>query len=65
MISAPLMMLGLLLAASRSQGDELKDMYFSEALFYAHLGLYFEALERHDTEVKLHGRVDEPELDTF
>jgi tetratricopeptide (TPR) repeat protein len=72
-IRAPLV-LGLLLAATLAagpsygedrHGDGLKDLYFGEALFYAHQGLYFEALERLDTDVKQHGRVDEPELDTL
>ncbi len=69
MMRAPHFVLGLLLAAvltaGPSHGDELKDLYFGEALFYAHQGLYFEALERLDTEVKQHGRIDEPELDTL
>ena len=66
---APSIVLGLVLAASLAAGpsrsEELNDLYFGEALFYAHQGLYFEALERLDTEVKQHGRIDEPELDTL
>ncbi|MGI9220567.1 MAG: hypothetical protein ACR2QS_05970 [Woeseiaceae bacterium] len=66
---APSIVLGILLAASLvaspSRADDLQDLYFGEALFYAHQGLYFEALERLDTEVKQHGRIDEPELDTL
>ncbi|MGI9220067.1 MAG: tetratricopeptide repeat protein [Woeseiaceae bacterium] len=66
---APSIVLGLLLVAalvtSPSRADDLQDLYFGEALFYAHQGLYFEALERLDTEVKQHGRIDEPELDTL
>ena len=62
-------MLGLLLvvglAANPVQGEELKDLYFGEALYYAHQGLWFEALERLDTEVKQHASIDEPELDTL
>jgi len=61
--------LGLLLiaglATGPSQGEELKDLYFGEALYYAHQGLYFEALERLDTEVKQHDGIDEPELDSL
>lgn len=53
------------LATSPSLGGELKDLYFGEALFYAHQGQYFEALERLDTEVKQHDELDEPELDTL
>ncbi len=69
MTRAPHSVLALLLAAgltaAPSHGDELKDLYFGEALYYAHQGLYFEALERLDTEVKQHARIDEPELDTL
>jgi tetratricopeptide (TPR) repeat protein len=61
--------LGLLLCTSLvtspSESDELKDLYFGEALFYAHQGYYFDALERLDTEVRQHGDLDEPELDTL
>jgi tetratricopeptide (TPR) repeat protein len=66
---APFTVLGLLLslslASSPSLGDELKDLYFGEALYYAHQGYYFEALERLDTELRQHDDVDEPELDTL
>jgi predicted negative regulator of RcsB-dependent stress response len=61
--------LGLLLVTRLASGpvhaQELKDLYFGEALYYAHQGLYFEALERLDTEVKQHDGLDEPELDTL
>ena len=66
---APLSVLGLLLVTGLAAGpvhaQELKDLYFGEALYYAHQGLYFEALERLDTEVKQHAGIDEPELDTL
>lgn len=66
---APLSLTGLLiiacLATSPGYGDELKDLYFGEALYYAHQGQFFEALERLDTEVKQHDKLDEPELDTL
>jgi tetratricopeptide (TPR) repeat protein len=66
---APLSVIGLLLSAglatSPSRGEELKDLYFGEALYYAHQGQFFEALERLDTEVKQHDEIDEPELDTL
>jgi tetratricopeptide (TPR) repeat protein len=69
MIRAPLSVIGLLLfaclATSPSRSDELKDLYFGEALYYAHQGHFFEALERLDTEVKEHDDLDEPELDTL
>jgi tetratricopeptide (TPR) repeat protein len=66
---APFSVIGLLLfaclATSPSRGDELRDLYFGEALYYAHQGYFFEALERLDSELKQHGELDEPELDTF
>ena len=65
----PYTVLGLLLicclATSPSRSEELKDLYFGEALYYAHQGQYFEALERLDTEVRQHDEVDEPNLDTL
>ncbi|MBT8090754.1 MAG: tetratricopeptide repeat protein [Gammaproteobacteria bacterium] len=69
MFRAPLSLTGLLLlaclATSPSQSDELKDLYFGEALYYAHQGDFFAALERLDTEVKQHAGLDEPELDSL
>lgn len=66
---APFSAIGLLLfaclATSPSQSGELKDLYFGEALYYAHQGYFFEALERLDAEVKQHNDLDEPELDTL
>jgi len=66
---APLSVVGLLLscclATSPSLGDELKDLYFGEALYYAHQGHFFAALERLDAEVRQHDDVDEPELDAL
>ena len=54
-----------LLAAGGGQAEPLKDLYFGEALYFANQGLYFEALERLDTEVRQHSNVDEPELDSL
>jgi len=69
MSRAPLLLTGLLLlgclATSPGYGDGLKDLYFGEALFFARQGLFFEALERLDTEVKQHDELDEPALDTL
>ncbi len=45
--------------------DALNDLYFGEALYYAHQGDYFGALERLDTEVRQHVAVDEPQLDSL
>ena len=60
---------GLLLLLSLcvlpANGRELEDLYFGEALYYAHQGYFFEALERLDSEVLQYEDVDEPELDTL
>lgn len=65
----PFSTIGLLLlaclATSPSRSDELKDLYFGEALYHAHQGNFFEALERLDTEVRQYDELDEPELDTL
>ena len=69
MLRAPLSAVGLLLVGALTAGpiqsNELHDLYFGEALFYAHQGYFFEALERLDSEVKQHDAVDEPQLDTL
>jgi tetratricopeptide (TPR) repeat protein len=66
---APFIAIGLILLAgfqtTPARSEELKDLYFGEALYYAHQGDYFAALERLDTEVRQYRDVDEPELDTL
>jgi len=66
---APFPRIGLLLLAGLAtiplRAEPLKDLYFGEALYYAHQGQYFEALERLDSEVKQYDDIDEPELDTL
>ncbi len=52
-------------ASAISADDSLKDLYFGEALFYAHQGYYFEALERLDAELGQHYGLDEPSLDSL
>lgn len=42
-----------------------RDLYFSEAVFWAEQGLYFDALERLDAELIQHRGLDEPELDSL
>ncbi len=54
-----------LLPASSAWGSDLRDLYFGEALYDAHQGHYFEALERLDVEIAQHYGVDEPELDSL
>jgi len=54
-----------LLHATSAFGQAHEDLYFGEALYHAHQGHYFEALERLDTEVAEYYSVDEPELDSL
>ena len=53
------------LVAAPCAGKELRDLYFGEALYHAHQGHYFEALERLDTELGQHHGLDEPERDSL
>jgi tetratricopeptide (TPR) repeat protein len=66
---SPLIIAGFVLAGLFAQatasGEELQDLYFGEALYYANQDLYFEALARMDTEVRQHSDIDEPELDSL
>ena len=48
-----------------SNGTELKDLYYGEALYHAYQGQYFEAIQRLDTELAQYHRLDEPKLDTL
>jgi len=57
--------LGLWLAAVPAAGADLRDLHFGEALYHAHQGQYFDALQRLDTELALYHGLDEPELDTL
>ena len=59
------LLMSFALLATGASADELSDAHFGEALYYAHQGEYFEALERLDSEVRQHVGVDEPELDTL
>ncbi len=63
--SIPTICLLFLFGTASSHAEELNDLYFGEALYYAHQGQYFEALERLDTEVRQHDQIDEPELDAL
>jgi len=66
---APSRLLGIALAASLAAGpavgEELRDLYFGEALFEANQGKFFEALQRLDTELAQYHGLDEPALDTL
>ena len=48
-----------------SAGSDLRDLYFGEALYYAHQGHYFEALERLDTELASITGSTSPQLDSL
>ncbi len=63
--SVMVFLLGACFAASSGHCDELSDLHFGEALYYAHQADYFAALERLDSEVIQHGQLDEPELGTL
>lgn len=72
---APIILLGLALAtlsgvhpcmaaeAEPTAGEQ--DPYFGEALFNAYQGRWFEALQRLDSELGQHYRVDEKTLDSL
>ena len=53
------------LVAAPCAGKDLRDLYFGEALYHAHQGHYFEALERLDTEIGQHHGLDEPQRDSL
>src|SRR5574340_983134 len=57
--------LALGLAVSPATCGDLKDLYFGEALYHAHQGRYFDALQRLDTELAQYHVLDEPKLDTL
>jgi tetratricopeptide (TPR) repeat protein len=46
-------------------GADLRDLHFGEALYHAHQGRYFDALQRLDTELAQYHGLDEPGLDTL
>ena len=48
----------VILAVTSVRADDPNDLYFGEALYFAQQGLYFEALERLDTEVRQHEQID-------
>jgi len=57
--------LALGLVAQPAWGAEVRDLYFGEALYHAHQGQYFDALQRLDTELAQYHGLDEPALDTL
>jgi hypothetical protein len=69
MARAALWLLGVYVATPLAAGadaqPENRDLYFGEAIYNAHQGRYFEALERLDAELAQHRGLDEPELDSL
>jgi len=57
--------LAALLFASTARAQDGSDPWLGEALYYAYQERWFEALERLDTEIAQHYRVDERELDSL
>jgi tetratricopeptide (TPR) repeat protein len=53
------------LASHPAFGDDVKDLFFGEALYHADQGQYFEAIQRLDTELAQYHGLDEPELDSL
>ena len=51
--------------AAHAESDPPKDPFFGEALFHAHQGEWFRALERLDAELAQHYGVDERPLDSL
>jgi hypothetical protein len=51
--------------AATSAPEELNDLYFGEALYYAFQEEWFDAITRLDTELMQHYGVDQPERDTL
>ncbi|MDY6947370.1 MAG: hypothetical protein SXG53_16800 [Pseudomonadota bacterium] len=57
--------LAAVLVAAPCVGRDLRDLYFGEALYHAHQGHYFEALERLDAELGQYHGLDEPQRDSL
>src|SRR6516225_6168778 len=53
------------LAARPAEGAGLRGLYFGEALYHAFQGLFFDALQRPDTEIAMYRGLDEPRLDSL
>lgn len=60
---AGLLVLSSSWAAGPPARHHLRDLYYSEALYHAYLGEYFDAIARLDTELGMHYGLDQPELD--
>ena len=60
-----LALVALFLFSSGASAENRPDPWFGEALYYAYQDRWFEALERLDTEIAQHYRVDEREIDSL
>jgi len=60
-----LVVLSIALPLESVRAVAVRDPYFGEALYHAHQGHYFEALERLDSELAQHYGVDEPTRDSL
>jgi hypothetical protein len=69
MVRAPHRLLGTVVAVTLTTGaavaDDVRDLYFGEALYHAYQGDYFDALERLDVELGQYYLLDEPQLDSL
>ena len=63
--SGGLALVALLLLPVPAASEGRPDPWFGEALYYAYQERWFDALERLDTEIAQHYRVDERELDSL
>jgi tetratricopeptide (TPR) repeat protein len=62
---ASLLFVAPALAASTATPNDVKDLYYGEALYYAYQGEWFEAIARLDTELAQYRGLDEPALNSL
>ena len=62
---ASLLFAAPVLAASTATPEDLKDLYFGEALYHAYQDDWFEAIARLDSELGQYHGLDEPALDSL
>jgi len=52
-------------AGNNRSDNELKDIFFSDVLYFAYQGQFFDAISKLDSELSQYYSLDEPELDPF
>lgn len=57
--------LAVAIAIGTARADDLHDLHFGEALYYAEQGRHFDALTRLDAELAQYRGLDEPQLDSL